>query len=258
MARACQRTRRGGTGRLTPVPLVDQVDWVNLAGMYHVLVFAVLVPFLAIRGRQKLLKADAPPINRLKHFKATTLMLVLFGALSLVTARSQHLSLFHAELRPLLVSVPAAILFYGVAVIAARPRWRKAVISRKRVVQLFMPQTAAERNWWLLVSVLAGASEEITWRGVQSSLVAHLVGSPWLGVVLCALMFGAAHLTQGWKSAGIISLFAFGFQLLVWLSGSLYIPMLVHAAYDITAGLTYRKFGREYGDGGQLWKTPTL
>jgi membrane protease YdiL (CAAX protease family) len=230
---------------LTAVPLIDQVSWVNLAGMYHVLVFAGLVPFLAIRGRQKMLKADAPPINRLKHFKATTVMLVLFGALSLVTARSQHLSLFQAELRTMLMGLPVALVFYAIAVISARPRWRKAVISRKRIVQLFMPKTAAERNWWLLVSVLAGVSEEITWRGVQSSLVAHLVGSPWLGVVLCALMFGAAHLTQGWKSAGIIGIFGFGFQLLVWVSGSLYVPMLVHAAYDVTAGLTYRKLGRE-------------
>jgi len=232
---------------LNAVPLVDQVYWLNLAGIYHLLVFAVLVPFLAIRGRQKLSKADAPPINRLKHFKATSVMLMLFGALSLLTARSQHLSLFHAELTPLLVGLPVAFAFYAIAVITARPRWRKAVLSGKRLVQLFMPETATERNWWLLVSVLAGVSEEITWRGVQASLVAQLVGSPWLGVVLCAVMFAAAHLTQGWKSAGIIGVFGLGFQMLVWVSGSLYLPMLVHAAYDITAGLTYRKLGRELG-----------
>lgn len=232
---------------MNAVPLVDQVYWLNLAGIYHLLVFAILVPILAIRSRRKLSKADALPINRLRHFKATSVMLMLFGALSLLTARSQHLSLFHAELTPLLIGLPVAIAFYAIAVITARPRWRKAVLSGKRLVQLFMPETVTERNWWLLVALFAGVSEEITWRGVQSSLVAQLVGSPWLGVVLCALMFAAAHLTQGWKSAGIIGVFGLGFQMLVWVSGSLYLPMLVHAAYDITAGLTYRKLGRELG-----------
>ena len=232
---------------MNSVPLVDEIYWLNLAGIYHLLVFAVLVPFLAIRGRQKLSKAEAPPINRLRHFKATSVMLMLFAALSLLTARSQHLSIFHAELMPLLMGVPVAIAFYAIAVVTARPRWRKAVRSGKRIVQLFMPETATERNWWLVVSVLAGVSEEITWRGVQASLVSHLVGSPWLGVVLCAVMFGAAHLTQGWKSAGIIGVFSLGFQLLVWVSGSLYLAMIVHTAYDITAGLTYRKLGRELG-----------
>jgi membrane protease YdiL (CAAX protease family) len=60
-------------------------------------------------------------------------------------------------------------------------------------------------------------------------------------------MFGGAHLTQGWKSAAIIVLFGLGFQSLVWISGSLYVPMLAHAAYDIVAGMTYGKLGRGRG-----------
>jgi membrane protease YdiL (CAAX protease family) len=46
---------------------------------------------------------------------------------------------------------------------------------------------------------------------------------------------------------GIITIFGLGFQGLVWLTGSLYVAMLVHVAYDITAGLMYGKLGRELG-----------
>jgi hypothetical protein len=59
------------------------------------------------------------------------------------------------------------------------------------------------------------------------------------------LWFGS--LIQGWKSSAIIVFFALGFHALVWLSGSLYVAMVVHIAYDITAGLSYGRLGKEFG-----------
>ena len=75
-----------------------------------------------------------------------------------------------------------------------------------------------------------------------------VTGSYWLGAVLSAISFGLAHFIQGWKSAVVITVFATGFQLVVWASGgSLLIAMAVHVAYDITAGLSYGRLGRELG-----------
>jgi membrane protease YdiL (CAAX protease family) len=128
-----------------------------------------------------------------------------------------------------------------------RPRWRRAVERRTRVVHLFMPDTAAERAWWLAVSILAGVGEEITWRGVQTALLSALMGSYLLGALLSAVSFGLAHFIQGWRSAVVITIFALGFQTIVWLSGSLYVAMAVHVAYDMTAGLSYARLGRELG-----------
>ncbi|HEY7474137.1 MAG TPA: CPBP family intramembrane glutamic endopeptidase [Vicinamibacterales bacterium] len=230
-----------------PDPLVGQVYWITLLGWFHVILFGVVIPLLALRGRQKLAQPNAPPINRLAHFRVTSGMLGVFASLSLLTAVDHELWLFPMDRPRLLLSLPVGIAFCWLAVTLMRPRWRRVVAERKPIVQLFMPATAVERNWWLLVSVMAGVSEEITWRGVQSTLLAAVVGSAWLAVVLSALMFGAAHLTQGWKSAGIITAFGLGFQALVWISGSLYVPMLIHAAYDVIAGLTYRKLGQESG-----------
>jgi hypothetical protein len=41
--------------------------------------------------------------------------------------------------------------------------------------------------------------------------------------------------------------FAWPFRTVVWLSGSLYVAMLVHVLYDITAGMAYGRLGRELG-----------
>jgi membrane protease YdiL (CAAX protease family) len=128
-----------------------------------------------------------------------------------------------------------------------RPRWRRAVEERTRIVHLFMPETVKERAWWVLLSTLAGIGEEITWRGVQTALLAYMTGSFVAGAALSAISFGLAHSIQGWKSAALIAVFALGFQSVVWISGSLYVAMLVHALYDITAGFSYGKFGRELG-----------
>lgn len=223
------------------------IDALTTLGYYHLIVFALVVPFLAIRSHSKLAKAAAARIDRLKHFQSTAIMLVLFGALSVLTARDLHITLFPADLMPTLVALPAGVAMYVVAVTLMRPRWRKAVLKRARIVHLFMPQSAAERRWWLAVSVLAGVSEEITWRGVQTVLLAAIVAPPFVAMLICAVLFGVAHFVQGWKSAAVISLFAVGFHALVWLTGSLYLAMLVHVAYDVTAGLTYGRLGRKLG-----------
>jgi membrane protease YdiL (CAAX protease family) len=97
------------------------------------------------------------------------------------------------------------------------------------------------------VAVLAGIWEEVTWRGVQPVLMAHVLQSEFSAVLLCAILFAVAHATQGWRSAGLITVLAFAFHLLVLLTGSLYAAMAVHVAYDITAGLTLGRFAREQG-----------
>jgi hypothetical protein len=63
-------------------------------------------------------------------------------------------------------------------------------------------------------------------------------------------------MVQGWKSSAIIVFFALGFHALVWLSGSLYVAMVVHTAYDITAGLTYGRLGRKLGYSAELNSSP--
>jgi len=139
------------------------------------------------------------------------------------------------------------LLMFIVAVAAMRPRWRRAVERRARVVYLFMPANASERAWWIVVAVLAGISEEITWRGVQAGLAYKALGNLAIAAAFCAISFGLGHIIQGWKGAAIVTLFALAFHALVWLSGSLYVAMAVHIAYDITAGINYGRLGRELG-----------
>jgi membrane protease YdiL (CAAX protease family) len=229
--------------------MFPQAFHLGFPGWYHVLVMGVLIPALVVRNHYRIAGKTLALPNRMVHFRSTALTLSLFTVLSVLVAKAEGIGLFQFDAGRLPQGLAAGAAMYILAVVFMRPRWRRAVERRARIVHLFMPDTGLERGWWILVSVLAGIGEEITWRGVQTALLAYLTGSFVVGAALSAVSFGVAHYLQGWKSAAIITVFAIAFQAVIWISGSLYVAMLVHVAYDITAGLSYGRLGRQLGYG---------
>ena len=98
-----------------------------------------------------------------------------------------------------------------------------------------VPHTRRERAWFSALSITAGICEEILFRGFLLWMATTLVGLP-LAVVLTSILFGVAHLYQGplggLKAAGVGLVMA----LLTVLSGSIWLPMLLHAALDLSSG----------------------
>ena len=119
--------------------------------------------------------------------------------------------------------------------------------EREKVVALFMPTNSTERMLWLAAAALAGFGEEITWRGVQTTLLNRVTGNIFIAIAIAIVMFAISHAIQGWGSVGVIAMYTAGFHAIVWLSGSLYVAMVVHFLYDLIAGLAYGHLGRKYG-----------
>jgi len=227
--------------------MFPEARFINPAGWAHVLVFGVLLPAQVVRNARLVADRKLALPARLIHFRTTCAIQLVFAAISLMVARVQHLAFFPPGVPRLGPGLLAGVAMYAAAVLFMRPRWRRAVLRRARVVHLFMPENATERAWWLAVSVLAGVGEEITWRGAQTALLVPLTGSYGVAALLSAVSFGVAHGTQGWRSAAVIVGFGLGFQAVIAVSGSLYVAMAVHVAYDVTAGLAYGRLGRELG-----------
>lgn len=100
---------------------------------------------------------------------------------------------------------------------------------------------------WVGLSLSAGIGEELVWRGVLPALVAAVTGSLALGIVLSVISFALAHAIQGIRSVLAIAGIAAAFHALVFISGSLYVAMVVHFVYDVIAGFTYARFAKELG-----------
>jgi membrane protease YdiL (CAAX protease family) len=100
-----------------------------------------------------------------------------------------------------------------------------------------LPETSQERRWFAAISITAGVCEEVLFRGFLIGYLMRMPGGLHLSIsvalVLSAVVFGLNHLYQG--KAGLISttLSGLAFGGLFLLTGSLLLPMLVHAAADL-------------------------
>jgi membrane protease YdiL (CAAX protease family) len=94
---------------------------------------------------------------------------------------------------------------------------------------------------WLLAFFLVGMAEESLFRGYVQATLARGMGF-WPAAVVVSLLFGAAHLGNGGESVGgIIGVIAAGliFCLLLWVSGSLWLGIGFHTAWDWAQSYLY-------------------
>lgn len=216
---------------------------IGIAGIYHLVFFGLLLPWSAVKSARRLKEHPYPP--RRKYFLFVIGQQLFFLLVSLLVAQVESLPILTPPKNVWSLVLAAAILLTLIAVMW--PRWRKAVEKRERRVYLFMSGDGADKALWVVISLLAGIGEELTYRGVMFLLLWQLTGSALAAALIAAAVFGVSHYVQGWKSAALIAGFALVFHGLYWISGSLLAPILVHFLYDVTAGLMYNKFGRELG-----------
>jgi uncharacterized protein len=139
--------------------------------------------------------------------------------------------LFLAELTAglLIVILVPAVLALGSEKIRA-----KAGKAAKRLAFL-LPSSIRERRWWWLVCITAGVCEEIVYRGFLlhyfHALPFHL-SLAW-AMVASSVIFGIGHLYQGVAGGVQTAIVGFVFAAMFVMTGSLVVPIVVHAVMDL-------------------------
>jgi CAAX protease family protein len=113
---------------------------------------------------------------------------------------------------------------------------RREVMAQLEGLRPLLPHTRNEMARFVLLSFTAGICEEVLFRGYLLWYLSCLV--PVVGAWLVgALLFGMAHAYQG--SNGVLRTGLVGAALvaLYVLSGSLWLPMILHAFVDVNSGL---------------------
>jgi len=104
------------------------------------------------------------------------------------------------------------------------------------LLRMLLPRSAPERAAFTGLSITAGVGEELAYRGYAISVLVPLLGPFW-AAALSSAVFGVLHVYQGTlgmvRAAVLGGLLAWGFLA----SGSLWPPMLAHAALDVIAGV---------------------
>jgi len=113
---------------------------------------------------------------------------------------------------------------------APAPWWRKLLPD----FSALLPVTARERFLWAAVAISAGFCEEVVFRGwLLTTLHSTLNLSGWALLLIAAALFGLAHVYQGATGVLLTSFGGLFFCFLYVVTGSLLVPILLHALVDV-------------------------
>lgn len=109
-----------------------------------------------------------------------------------------------------------------------------------RAMKLLAPQDTREMIGFLGLAVTAGFCEELLFRGYLQRQFFALTGRIEIAIALQAVVFGIAHIYQGWKGAVTIGVYGVLFGILAVIRKSLRPGMMQHAFQDSLAGIAVR------------------
>jgi membrane protease YdiL (CAAX protease family) len=104
-------------------------------------------------------------------------------------------------------------------------------------IAFLLPQTPMEMILWLVVSIVAGISEEAIYRGYLQKQFTALTQSVPAGVLISAAIFGGVHAYQGWSRAAVIAISAILFGVVAHWRGTVRPGMFAHGLQDAIAPL---------------------
>ena len=210
-------------------------DEVNALGFMLLAFVGVFLPILIVESARRL--GTGPlPISRSRFYRQTIFFQLFLAAIAAWTAYTHGILAMPLPQWPLL-SWSAAALMYVVTVLALKFRWPSRSAASKQRLYDILPHNSAERVPYLFICIAAGTCEEFVYRGVMTELAQGLIGIAIVTIVAISISFAAAHAMQGLRSMAGIFVIALACHALVWLAQSLIPVMVVHFAYDLTAGM---------------------
>lgn len=209
------------------------VDLGPLAWLFLVII-CVLLPLGAVRQHRRLDAGTIPP-TRMRIYVSAIITHASFVLAVWVVARGQRMNLLPPS-RLTAVHTLIGLIALAIGLLPVLERFRLNDPVAKERTRLIAPRTSKEHALFYLLSVTAGIAEELTYRGMLFTLLAALFGGWWIAAIIAAAAFGIVHLFQGWKAAGIAALMGLREQLVVGLTGTLFVAMAVHMLHDAIAG----------------------
>jgi membrane protease YdiL (CAAX protease family) len=137
-----------------------------------------------------------------------------------------------------LQAAPILLVLAAISTLLYRFRARHGrSVPGQRSFAALIPQTREQRWWALGVAFSAGVVEEVLYRGLLLAAALSAGLSPVAAMVLTSILFGVAHLYQGWPGIVLTAVVGFAMALLVVPTGSLVMAIVVHVLLDVRAFL---------------------
>ena len=213
-----------------------------------VLIFAVIYPIFGLIGYRRFLRkveAGVPP-NRANMYLETTLYEWLLFVMAMIvwvigdrawTDLGLNFELNTRELIGAALTVVAIGLLFVQVRQVARGSEEELQETEESFGELLimMPANGRELARFNLLSITAGIVEETLWRGFLFWYLGHFVPL-WIAAIISTVGFGLAHSYQGLANVPRVALVGAVFSGLYLLTGSLWLPIILHAVVDLLQG----------------------
>lgn len=231
----------------------------------HTLVFlvAIVYPVASFISFRRLLRrvAEGESVNRNELYRNTCIghwsfFLVLMAAWA-VMGRPWSALGFGLQL-DLWFAVATVLTFLGVVALVIQLRKVNAApqdeVGKYRArfgdLSIMLPRNGNELARFYGLSITAGIVEEVLWRGFLIWYLSQFMPL-WGAALVSAIAFGLAHAYQGLVHLPPLIMAGLVFSALFVISGSLWLPIILHAAVDILQGrLAYDVMYRSAMGGG--------
>lgn len=227
-----------------PLPQAPAKVNATVAPWWHTVLFvAIVIALSVLQGRPSTVAHAAALPSRIPIYVGTLIYeLLLFGYVWL-GLRPRHVRVSDivggrwARLEDFLIDVATAFVFWMVVVAALSIVQFFVKYNGVKAAAELLPQTLGEMGVFVVLSITAGFCEEFVFRGyLQRQFLAMAQSAP-VAIGLQALVFGAAHLYQGWRAVVAITVYGALFGILAYWRKSLRPGMIQHAAQDTISGI---------------------
>lgn len=213
-----------------------------------VLIFAVIYPIVGFIGYRLFLEKvkAGMPANRARLYLETTCWqwaLFALGAIVWGIADRDIAALGFAFEPNTRVLIGAALTAFGIVLLFVQVRQvaRGSEAELQKTEKSFgellimMPADDRELARFNLLSITAGIVEETLWRGFLFWYLGQFMPL-WAAAIISAVGFGLAHSYQGLANVPRVAIVGAVFSGLYLLTGSLWLPIILHTAVDLLQG----------------------
>jgi membrane protease YdiL (CAAX protease family) len=226
-----------------PAP-ANTKPYAPVAPWWHTAIFAVIiVGFSFAQGRPSVLAKAATVPSRMPAYIGTIIYeFFLFGYAWLgLWLRKVHVREVIGgkwnRLSDFLIDFATAIIFAIVVTSVIGTLSYLVHFNGTEAAKPLLPQSIPELVFFTALAVTAGFCEEFVFRGYFMRQFLALTKTPWLAVVLQAVLFGSAHFYQGWRGVFVISVYGALFGILALWRKSLRPGMIQHMGQDSLSGI---------------------
>lgn len=215
---------------------------VFLDHLLAILLLAVWPAWIALRGPEEMKELSEHPEGRVRAYVTTMAFqwvhVLAIALLWLWQSRDLSALGFGFELRWEGALALALVLVAATLMVRQRQRverdrsYRERIQEQVREVEGIVPGSPREVAAFRAMALTAGICEEIAYRGYLLWYLASFMPIAF-AVPLTLVAFGASHLYQGVSGAAQVTVIGSLMMLLYLLSGSLWIPIVFHVAFDL-------------------------